>query len=73
MDLGYPISLLHIQPIFIHYPGTGEGAMLILCMRTFHTGGVNAYSKQAEHEFIITPVGKEGMVKLVWRNDLTSD
>jgi len=62
MDLDYPIPFLHSQPNFIYYPGTREGAILILGMRTFGTEGVNACSTQAEHEFTITSVGKDGMV-----------
>jgi len=39
MGLEYPISFLHNQPNLIHYPGTSEGTILILGMRTFRTGG----------------------------------
>jgi len=59
MDLEYSVSLLHKQPNFSHYPGTREGLILILSMRTFCTGSVNACSTQAEHEFIISPVWKD--------------
>ena len=64
MDLEYLISFLHGQPNFIHYPGAREGAILILGMRAFLTRSVTASSKQAEHEFIITTVGEDGMVNL---------
>jgi len=42
MDLEYTLSLLHSQLHIIHYPGTQEGSILILGMRThelmFYTG-----------------------------------
>ena len=62
MDLDYPISFLHSQPNFIQYSGTREGSILILSMRTFRTECVNTCSTQAEHEFIVTHLGKNGMI-----------
>jgi len=49
MDLEYSLYFLYSQLDFIHYPGTSEGAILILGMRTFRIGGVNACSTQAKH------------------------
>ena len=72
MELEYPISFLHSQPNFIHYPGTSEVAILILGMRTFRTGGFERmfYTGRTCVYYYICREGEDGIICLAERSNI---
>jgi len=72
MNLEYPISFLHRQPIFIHYPGTSESAILSLGMHTFRTGGRECmfYTGRTCVYYYICREGQVGIICLAERSNI---